>query len=62
MATPASKFSEEELSRHIGTDEFRRIQCEVPEYKPKPMRFAERGDYDAFFSEYNEGWSASQQR
>jgi uncharacterized oxidoreductase len=25
-----------------------------------PMRFAERGDYDSFFSRYNEGWLASQ--
>ncbi len=28
----------------------------------KPMRFAQRGDYDAFFSKYNEGWAASQRR
>ena len=30
--------------------------------RSKPMRFAERGDYDEFFRKYNEGWAASQQR
>ena len=30
--------------------------------RAKPMRFAERGDYDAFFSKYNDGWSATQRR
>ena len=28
----------------------------------KPMRFAERGDFDAFFNRFNGGWTASQQR
>ena len=28
----------------------------------KAMRFAERGDYDAFFNRFNGGWAASQQR
>jgi uncharacterized oxidoreductase len=38
---------------------------EVPEIvseRAKPMRYAERGDYDAFFNKYNEGWAASQKR
>jgi uncharacterized oxidoreductase len=35
---------------------------EVVSERAKPMRFAERGDYDAFFSKYNERWAASQQR
>jgi uncharacterized oxidoreductase len=35
---------------------------EVLVERAKPMRFAERGDYDAFFSRFNEGWTASQQR
>lgn len=35
---------------------------EVVSERAKPMRFAERGDYDAFFSRYNDGWLASQQR
>ena len=35
---------------------------EVVVERARPMRFAARGDYDAFFSRYNEGWAASQQR
>jgi uncharacterized oxidoreductase len=30
--------------------------------RAKPMRFAERGDYEAFFNRYNEGWFTSQQQ
>lgn len=30
--------------------------------RAKPMRFAEKGDYDAFFSKYNEGWADTQKR
>jgi uncharacterized oxidoreductase len=30
--------------------------------RAEPMRFAERGNYDAFFTKYNEGWVTSQQR
>lgn len=30
--------------------------------RAKPMRFAERGDYDTFFAEYNDRWASSQQR
>ena len=30
--------------------------------RAKLMRFAERGDFDAFFTRYNEGWVTSQQR
>jgi hypothetical protein len=29
--------------------------------RAKPMRFAERRDYDSFFECYNNGWLASQQ-
>jgi len=36
--------------------------AEVVSERAKPMRFAERGDYGAFFSRYNEGWLASQER
>jgi uncharacterized oxidoreductase len=35
---------------------------EIVSERAKPMRYAERGDYDAFFSKYNEGWAASQKR
>jgi uncharacterized oxidoreductase len=35
---------------------------EVLVERAKLMRFAERGDYDAFFRKYNDGWLASQQR
>jgi uncharacterized oxidoreductase len=35
---------------------------EVVSERAKPMRFAERGDYDAFFKKYNDGWLASQER
>lgn len=35
---------------------------EVVIERAKPMRFAERGDYDAFFSRFNAGWAASQHR
>lgn len=30
--------------------------------RAKPMRFAERGDYDAFFTKYNDGWAITQRR
>jgi uncharacterized oxidoreductase len=30
--------------------------------RAKPMRFAERGDYEAFFNRYNEGSFTSQQQ
>jgi uncharacterized oxidoreductase len=35
---------------------------EIVSERAKPMRYAERGDYDAFFNKYNEGWAASQKR
>jgi uncharacterized oxidoreductase len=35
---------------------------EIVSERAKAMRYAERGDYDAFFSKYNEGWAASQKR
>ena len=35
---------------------------EVVSERAKAMRFAERGDYDAFFNKYNNGWLASQER
>ncbi len=35
---------------------------EIVSDRAKPMRYAERGDYDSFFSKYNEGWAASQER
>jgi uncharacterized oxidoreductase len=35
---------------------------EIVSERAKAMRFAERGDYDAFFGRFNEGWLASQQR
>jgi len=35
---------------------------EIVSERSKQMRFAERGDYDAFFGRYNEGWLASQER
>ena len=33
---------------------------EVVSERAKGMRFAERGDYDAFFQRYNDGWAAAQ--
>jgi uncharacterized oxidoreductase len=30
--------------------------------RAKPMRYAERGDFDAFFKKYNDAWAATQQR
>jgi uncharacterized oxidoreductase len=35
---------------------------EVLVERAKPMRFAEREDYDVFFVKYNTGWAASQKR
>jgi|ERR1035441_6104248 uncharacterized oxidoreductase len=35
---------------------------EIVSERAKPMRYAERGDYEAFFSKYNEGWASSQKR
>jgi uncharacterized oxidoreductase len=35
---------------------------EIVSERAKPMRYAERGDYDAFFNKYNEGWATSQKR
>ncbi len=35
---------------------------EIVSERSKQMGFAERGDYDAFFLRYNEGWLASQER
>ena len=36
--------------------------AEIVSERSKAMRFAERGDYDAFFLKYNDGWLASQER
>lgn len=36
--------------------------AEVIVERAKPMRFAERGEYDSFFERYNAGWKASQER
>ena len=36
--------------------------AEIVSERSKPMRFAERGDYDSFFLKYNDGWLASQER
>ncbi len=35
---------------------------EIVSERGKAMRFAERGDYDALYQRYNEGWLASQER
>jgi len=35
---------------------------EIISERAKPMRFADCGDYDAFFSRYNEGWLTTQER
>jgi uncharacterized oxidoreductase len=38
-------------------------ETEIVVERAKPMRFAaERGDYDAIFRTYNDGWAASQQQ
>jgi len=37
-------------------------ETEIVVERAKSMRFAERGDYDALFNRYNDGWIASQQR
>ena len=36
--------------------------AEIVSERSKPMRFAERGDYDTFFRKYNDGWMAAQER
>ena len=36
--------------------------AEIVSERSKPMRFAERGDYDTFFRKYNDGWLDSQER
>lgn len=36
--------------------------AEIVSERLKPMRFAERGDYDTFFRKYNDGWLSSQER
>lgn len=35
---------------------------EVVSERARPMRYAERGDYESFYSQYNEGWATSQKR
>lgn len=34
--------------------------AEIVSERSKPMRFAERGEYDTFFRTYNDGWLSSQ--
>jgi uncharacterized oxidoreductase len=57
-AMPLKEFIAEIMSILANSPETVEIVAE----RAKPMRFAERGDYDAFFTRYNEGWAASQKR
>jgi uncharacterized oxidoreductase len=57
-AMPLNEFISEVMSILTSFPETVEIVAE----RAKPMRFAERGDYDAFFTKYNEGWVASQKR
>lgn len=57
-AMPVHEFISETMSILTNFPEATEIVAE----RAKPMRFAERGDYDAFFTRYNLGWAASQKR
>ena len=57
-AMPLNEYISETMAILKSSPEATEVLVE----RAKPMRFAERGDYDAFFSKYNEGWAASQQR
>ena len=57
-AVPLNEFISEIMSILTNSPETTEIVAE----RAKAMRFAERGDYDAFFTKYNEGWITSQKR
>ena len=57
-AMPLSDYISETMAVLRNSPEVTEIVSE----RAKPMRYAEKGDYDAFFSKYNEGWAASQKR
>jgi uncharacterized oxidoreductase len=57
-AMPLNEYISETMSILTSSPEATEIVVE----RAKPMRFAERGDYDEFFTKYNEGWAASQKR
>jgi uncharacterized oxidoreductase len=57
-AMPLKEYIAETMAILTDSPEATEILVE----RAKPMRLAERGDYDAFFTRFNEGWVASQQR
>jgi uncharacterized oxidoreductase len=57
-AMPLNEFISEIMSILTNSPQAAEIVVE----RAKPMRFAERGDYDAFFTKYNQGWADSQKR
>ena len=57
-AMPVNEFISETMSILTNFPEATEIVAE----RAKAMRFAERGDYDAFFAKYNREWTASQKR
>jgi uncharacterized oxidoreductase len=57
-AMPLKEYISETMAILKNSPEATEIVVE----RARPMRFAERGDYDAFFSKYNAGWAAAQQR
>jgi uncharacterized oxidoreductase len=57
-AMPLNKYISETMDLLRTSPEAAEIIIE----RAKPMRFAERGDYDIFYKKYNDGWLASQER
>jgi uncharacterized oxidoreductase len=57
-AMPLNEFISEIMSILTNSPQAAEIVVE----RAKPMRFAERGDYDAFFTKCNQGWADSQKR
>lgn len=57
-AMPLKEYISETMTILKGSPDATEILVE----RARPMRYAERTDYDAFFRKYNEGWMASQER
>jgi uncharacterized oxidoreductase len=56
-AMPLTEYIAETVAILKGSPETTEVVVE----RAKPMRFAELGDYDAFYKRYNDGWLSSQQ-
>jgi uncharacterized oxidoreductase len=57
-AMPLKDYIDETMAAMRDSPE----STEIVSERSKRMRFAERGDYDSFFKQYNDGWLASQER